>query len=232
MFPYKRRPKEVQFPVEANELQRQREQGWVACHENISIGSIKPYRNWDLAKLSIVNLWKLGGRGGLQNKERMGHTFTQRKGVTEDNTTLVPGKYGKTLNDTCYNCRKPGHLAYNLPEAGRKGTCSLQAVHTFSQKKIQQNEPINDNWVLLDTCSSASVLKMHIWRKMSETATQRRNSWCWQTAGIYLSIIWGSFYYFQWKFTSMNHPWWTSFLLRRSPKLQECTSRWTRLREN
>ena len=54
-----------------------------------------------------------GGRGGLQKKERMGHTFNKEKGGTEGNATLVPGKDGKTLNATCYNCCKPGHLAYN-----------------------------------------------------------------------------------------------------------------------
>ena len=51
------------------------------------------------------------GRGGRQHKERMGHTFTQQKRLTEDNATLVSGKDEKTLNNACYNCRKPGHLA-------------------------------------------------------------------------------------------------------------------------
>ena len=83
-------------------------------------------------------------------------TFTQQKGGTKDNATLVLGKDGKTLNAVCYNCR---NLGYNCPGAGCTGTCSLQVVHNFAQNQIQQNEPINDNWVILETCSFESVLK-------------------------------------------------------------------------
>ena len=38
-----------------------------------------------------------GGRGGLQHKQRIGHTFNQQKMGTKDNTALVPGKDRKKL---------------------------------------------------------------------------------------------------------------------------------------
>ena len=81
----------------------------------------------------------------------MGHKLTQKKGVTEDNKTLVQGKYGKTLNAACYNCRNLGHLEFNFPAAGFTGTCSLYVTHIFSQNQIQKNDPINENRVLLVT---------------------------------------------------------------------------------
>ena len=77
----------------------------------------------------------------------------------EANATFVPVRYGTTLNDACYNCRNPGHITWKKSEAGCTGTCSLQVVHSFAKKQIQQNDPIKYNWVLLDTCSSANVLR-------------------------------------------------------------------------
>ena len=100
-----------------------------------------------------------GGKGGYQHKEHMGHTFTQHKGGTEDNATLVSGKDGTTLNAMCYNFRDLGRPEYNFPEAGRTFKCSSQVIHTFAQKQIHKNGPINDNLELLDICSSASVIK-------------------------------------------------------------------------
>ena len=77
------------------------------------------------------NWW---GRGVQQHKERMEHIFTQQKGGTEDNATLVPSKDGKTLNATCYSCRNTGHLEYNFPEAVCTVICSLQVIKKFVQK--------------------------------------------------------------------------------------------------
>ena len=54
---------------------------------------------------------------------------------------------------------KQGHLADNCSEAARTGICSLLVIQNFSQNQIQQIYPINNNWVLLGTCSLASVLK-------------------------------------------------------------------------
>ena len=95
----------------------------------------------------------------MSHKERMGHTFTQHKKGTEYNASKVLGKDRTTLNSTCYNCCKPGHLAYSCPDAGRIGTCSFQVIHSFAQKQIQKNDPIDNNWVLLEMFSSSSVLK-------------------------------------------------------------------------
>ena len=64
---------------------------------------------WENLKLSTYE--NRGDRRGRQNKERIGNTFTKYKGGTDYNTNLVPGKDGTTLNSTCYNCRKPVHLA-------------------------------------------------------------------------------------------------------------------------
>ena len=117
------------------------------------------------------------GSRGRQHKERMGHTFTQHKGGTEDNTTLVPGKDGTNLNSTCYNCRKPCHLEYNWPEAGCKGICSLLVKTFFTEAnpeewgdKQQLGTPVH---LLIGEC-----YKMHLWKRMSENATQRENCRC------------------------------------------------------
>ena len=104
------------------------------------------------------------GRGGHQQKLHMGKQFDQKQqggtqGGTKENTTLVPGRGGTTLNATRYNYCKPGQIDCNCSEAGRTGTCSLNISHSFSQKHIKRNEPINKNRVILDTFSSASVLK-------------------------------------------------------------------------
>ena len=78
-----------------------------------------------------------GGRGRLQHREHIEHTSTQHIGGIKDNTTLVPGKDGKTLNVTCYKCCKLGHLTYNLLESGRTGTFYLYFIQKFAQKQIQ-----------------------------------------------------------------------------------------------
>ena len=100
----------------------------------------------------------------LSKKGCMGNDFAWQlqedtQGGTKENTTLVHGRNRTTLNDACYNCRNPSHLAYNFSEACRTGKCYLQVIYIFAQNKIQQNNPINKNWVLLETYSSASVLK-------------------------------------------------------------------------
>ena len=94
----------------------------------------------------------------------MEHTFAYRwqRGTqrgTEENAKLVPGRGVATLNATWYKCHKPGHHDYHLTEASRTNICSLHVIHIFAQNQIQKNEPINDNWILLDTCSSVSVMK-------------------------------------------------------------------------
>ena len=66
---------------------------------------------WGNHKLSTYE--NCGGRGRHQHKYCMGQTLSQQNGGKEDNATLVPGKYGKLLNATFYNCCNPGHLEYN-----------------------------------------------------------------------------------------------------------------------
>ena len=104
-----------------------------------------------------------GGRGGYK-KWRMGHTFDNKRqggphGGAKENSTLVSGMDCNMFNATCYTCHRPGHLNWYFSEAGCTGTCSLQVLYSFANNHIQQNYPINKNWIILYTCSSAGVMK-------------------------------------------------------------------------
>ena len=121
-----------------------------------------------------------GSIGSHQQKGRTGHTFVQKRqggthGGTKENSTLVPGRDRTTLNATCYNYRRTVRLAYSCSDTGCTGTWSLKVIHIFARNKIQKNEQINDNWVVLDLWSWAIVLKIHIWRKIYKNVMQRRN---------------------------------------------------------
>ena len=87
-------------------------------------------------------------------------------GVEEDartknawDTTLLNRKkeqktihiFPKSSTGKFWMIRATGHISYNFAQAGPAGTWYLQVVHNFAQKKIHQNEPINNNWVLLYT---------------------------------------------------------------------------------
>ena len=128
----------------------------------------RPWIFWYIQKVGLVRinnpLMRIVAVEEVVKKGHMRHAFSHQRqgcihGVTKENEKQVPGRDGTTSNATCYNCRKPDQLAYNCSEAGRTVTCSLQVIYNFTQKKIQKNDPMDNNWVLLDTCSSASVLK-------------------------------------------------------------------------
>ena len=118
-----------------------------------------------------------GSRGVHQQKGLTWHNFYQKlqggnQGGTEYNATLVYVRDRTTLNATCYKCCNPDHRDYNCSEAGCTGKCPLQVVHSFAQKQIEKNL-INNNWVILVTCSSASVLKCIV-GKNYETIMQKK----------------------------------------------------------
>lgn len=76
-----------------------------------------------------------GGRGVHHPKLFMGHKFAQQwQGVTKENSMLFPWRDVTTLNATCYNCHKIGRLEFTCSEAGLTDTCSLQVIHSYSQK--------------------------------------------------------------------------------------------------
>ena len=62
-----------------------------------------------------------------------------------------------------YNCNKHGHILYNYPhedkrkQGNRKGYNMAQLCLTFTQKENSQDAMINENWVLLDICSTVGV---------------------------------------------------------------------------
>ena len=79
--------------------------------------------------------------------------------IVKDNDELVAsvnGTFHKSI--TCYNCQNKGHYSNECPyvEAKRGGVNLLMRAVALTQ-----NDPsvcdINPNWILLDTCSTASV---------------------------------------------------------------------------
>ena len=100
---------------------------------------------------------------------------------------MIFGGDGTTLNATFYNFLNPGHLAYNDSEAGRTGTLPLQVIHSFAQNQIQQNDPIYYNWIILDTCSSASVLENKVLAKNVRNCKSDKEL-IMLTNGVHLSV--------------------------------------------
>ena len=92
------------------------------------------------------NFAQNGGRGSDQNQPPAG-------------TVLVPGKDGKSIRMQCWGCSKWGHASPNCPERsdGRQGSQYMQIGYGFGQN----DGCIPASWVLLDTCSTASVFCNH-----------------------------------------------------------------------
>ena len=66
----------------------------------------------------------------------------------------MPGRDGVPIRVRCYNCNKWGHYANQCPtNRGRRGAGLVQIGLNFSQN----HGGIPKTWVLLDTCSTASV---------------------------------------------------------------------------
>ena len=98
------------------------------------------------------------GTNKLNLQERMSK-FRFRRGnkrnftfVQSNNREPVPGKDGKVYSHiTCHNCNTPGHYSNQCPAKNDKVTL---AHFSLTQKKL---ELINQDWILLDTCSTVSV---------------------------------------------------------------------------
>ena len=83
----------------------------------------------------------------------------------DDGDDLVPGTDGRIIENECYICRKKGHISWYCPEAGNTGppprnkqnlNCA-QFGFVQSGKNVKEEEVIDSNWILLDTCSTVSV---------------------------------------------------------------------------
>ena len=89
-----------------------------------------------------------------------------------DGGKVVAGTDGRTVEAECYICHKKGHISWYCPEAGNTGPPPRDAKSLgcaqvgFMQKNVskirdekseKKDSVINTNWILLDTCSTASV---------------------------------------------------------------------------
>ena len=79
---------------------------------------------------------------------------------------------GKIVDAECYVCQKRGHISWYCPEVGNTGppprdsrgvNCAQVGLmqRNVSKKEIggsgKKENIVNPNWILLDTCSTASV---------------------------------------------------------------------------
>ena len=90
--------------------------------------------------------------------------FLQRN---NQDVPAVAGTDGRIVDTDCYRCLQPGHIACVCPvtaadltdvrRANHKNANLLQAALGFAQGE----DEILHTWILLDTCSTASVAKTH-----------------------------------------------------------------------
>ena len=104
-----------------------------------------------------------GNNGGRGSGGR-GYNFAQQTGrgglggehpQPPAGTVLVPGRDGTAIRMQCWNCDKWGHTSPNCTteRRGRQGSQYMQIGFVFGQN----DSSIPSSWVLLDTCSTASV---------------------------------------------------------------------------
>ena len=95
---------------------------------------------------------------------------------SKDENDMVPGTDGRLVENECYICHKKGHISWYCPEAGNTGppprdkkslNCTQfgfvqqsggdKSVKVKGSKVEKNCNIINPKWILLDTCSTASV---------------------------------------------------------------------------
>ena len=97
-----------------------------------------------------------------------GTTFVQTASTTNNGSneqrTPVAGTDGRLLPDImCYNCNTQGHYAGQCPQSDRReeGSGFIQIGTNLVQSENEEQSfdfnPINKNWILLDTCSTHNV---------------------------------------------------------------------------
>ena len=96
-----------------------------------------------------------GGGSGSNGCRGSGLMFAQTEGGRNEDIR-VPGRDGTTLTDDrrCFRCNKLGHICPNCPQQGTQAGL-LQVRYNFVQSGGE--EIIPKSWILLDTCSTASV---------------------------------------------------------------------------
>ena len=175
MFPAYRGWKKVQFTFKADEGWGQYRQGLISRHHDIYSGSIDLHRMSHPRK-PIIHSWKLRRQRWMPPKRMHGtHILTEMTGRHQRKLSVGTWKVWHYIKYNFYNCHNMGHIYYNCSEAGHTGTCYHQVIHSFARNQIQHNDPTNKNWIILDTCYSSSVLKMHLWPKMSASVNYMRN---------------------------------------------------------
>ena len=70
----------------------------------------------------------------------------------------VPGTDGATVHRQCYKCFKWGHLANKCPNPPAQNVQALQVGISLVQATPSTKSVISSTWILLDTCSTDSVM--------------------------------------------------------------------------
>ena len=135
---------------------------------------------------TVTSMFKLMNKHSKMLETRANHnrntsngqyTLTQVGNNPNNNTQQVPGADGTTVERTCYNCNNIGQERWNCPSLDETEHASLVAARNrrcsgggrghrrsgrgFTQvgTTFLQDRPsgIESTWILLDTCSTASV---------------------------------------------------------------------------
>ena len=96
-----------------------------------------------------------------------GHDKRSDCSQTNNNTgrASVAGKDGNFYDIICYNCDRHGHISYNCPEVdkrsqeNKKGYNLTQVQFALAEKNNSNEDIINENWILLNTCSTVNVCR-------------------------------------------------------------------------
>lgn len=120
-------------------------------------------RAYDLLnRYETVNRQSTGRRNNTQTGGggppfRRAHQFTQDTREAPAGTVFTPGTDGSTLHSMrCYECGKWGHGRRNCPSRPAQSGTGLTQVGVCL---AATHGGINDDWLLLDSCSTVSCMK-------------------------------------------------------------------------